>query len=62
VRVTRKQTAAHREKILDAAGTLFRERGFDRIGVADIMKRGRPEARGFYGHFARRRLARITAP
>jgi len=27
------------EKILELAGTLFRERGFDGIGVADIMKR-----------------------
>ena len=34
----REQAAAHREEILDVAGTLFRERGFDGIGVADIMK------------------------
>ena len=39
VRVTRKQAAAHRERILDVAGTLIRERGFDGIGVAEIMKR-----------------------
>ena len=36
MRVTREQAAAHRERILDVAGTLFRERGFDGIGVADI--------------------------
>ena len=31
---------------------LSRHRGYDRIGVADIMKRRRPEALGFYGRFA----------
>jgi len=51
MRVTREQAAAHREKILDVAGTLFRERGFDGIGVADIMKRAGLTHGGFYGHF-----------
>jgi len=52
MRVTREQAAAHRDKILDVAGTLFRERGFDGIGVADIMKRAGLTHGGFYGHFA----------
>jgi TetR/AcrR family transcriptional repressor of nem operon len=52
VRVTREQAAANRHKILDAAGTLFREHGFDGIGVADIMKRAALTHGGFYGHFA----------
>ena len=34
------------------AGTLFRERGFDGIGVADIMKGAGLKHGGFYGHFA----------
>jgi len=51
VRVTREQAAAHRERILDVAGTLFRERGFDGIGVADIMKQAGLTHGGFYGHF-----------
>ena len=51
VRVTRKQSAANREKVLDVAGTLFRERGFDGIGVADIMKRAGLTHGGFYGQF-----------
>jgi TetR/AcrR family transcriptional repressor of nem operon len=50
--VTRKQAAANREKVLDVAGTLFRERGFDGIGVADIMKRAGLTHGGFYGQFA----------
>jgi len=51
VRVTRAQADAHRERILEVAGTLFRERGFDGIGVADIMKRAGLTHGGFYGHF-----------
>jgi hypothetical protein len=49
VRVTRKEATANREKVLDVAGTLFRERGFDGIGVADIMKRAGLTHGGFYG-------------
>ena len=52
MRVTRKQAEANREKVLDVAGTLFRERGFEGIGVADIMKRAGLTHGGFYGQFA----------
>src|SRR5215472_9640742 len=63
VRVTRERAAAHREKILDVAGTLFRERGFDGIGVADIMKQAGLTHGGFYGHFGSKEdlAAEITA-
>src|SRR6266849_5643683 len=63
MRVTREQAAAHREKILEVAGALFRERGFDGIGVADIMKRAGLTHGGFYGHFASKDdlAAEITA-
>jgi TetR/AcrR family transcriptional repressor of nem operon len=52
MRVTREQAAANREKVLQAAGTLFRQHGFDGIGVADIMKRAGLTHGGFYGQFA----------
>jgi TetR/AcrR family transcriptional repressor of nem operon len=63
VRVTREQAEANREKILEAAGTLFRERGYDGIGVAAIMKRAGLTHGGFYGHFASKDdlAAEITA-
>jgi TetR/AcrR family transcriptional regulator, transcriptional repressor for nem operon len=51
MRVTREQAEANREKILEVAGVLFRERGYDGIGVADIMKRAGLTHGGFYGHF-----------
>jgi TetR/AcrR family transcriptional regulator, transcriptional repressor for nem operon len=50
--VTRQQAAANREKVLEVAGTLFRERGFDGISVADIMKRAGLTHGGFYEQFA----------
>jgi TetR/AcrR family transcriptional repressor of nem operon len=50
--VTREQAAVHRQTILDAAGTLFRQHGFDGISVAEIMKRAALTHGGFYGHFA----------
>jgi TetR/AcrR family transcriptional repressor of nem operon len=49
--VTRQQAAANRERVLEVAGTLFRERGFDGIGVADIMKRAGLTHGGFYDQF-----------
>jgi TetR/AcrR family transcriptional repressor of nem operon len=52
MRVTREQAAANREKVLQLAGTLFREHGFDGIGVADIMKRAGLTHGGFYGQFS----------
>ena len=51
MKVTREQADRNREKILEAAGRLFRERGYDGIGVADIMKRAGLTHGGFYGHF-----------
>ncbi len=52
MRVTREQAAANRRKIVHVASTLFRQHGFDGIGVADIMKGAGLTHGGFYGHFA----------
>jgi len=52
MRVSRQKAAENRERIIDAAGTLFRKKGFDGIGVADIMKAADLTHGGFYGHFA----------
>jgi TetR/AcrR family transcriptional repressor of nem operon len=51
MRVTREKFAENREKILTAASVLFRENGFDGVGVADIMKAAGLTHGGFYGHF-----------
>ncbi len=52
MRVSRAKAAEHRERIIDAAGALFRAKGFDGIGVADIMKAADLTHGGFYGHFS----------
>jgi hypothetical protein len=52
MRVSRQKAAANRERIIDAAGVLFRAKGFDGIGVADIMKAAELTHGGLYGHFA----------
>jgi len=51
MRVTREQMQANRMRILDAAGRLFREKGFDAVSVAEVMKAAGLTHGGFYGHF-----------
>ena len=52
MRVSREQAVQNRERIVEAAAQLFRERGFDGIGVADLMKEAGLTHGGFYGHFS----------
>ena len=51
MKVSRERMVEHREKILKSAAKRFRERGFDGIGVADLMKEVGLTHGGFYGHF-----------
>jgi TetR/AcrR family transcriptional repressor of nem operon len=52
MKVSREQAVQNRERIVEAAAQLFRERGFDGIGVADLMKEAGLTHGGFYGHFS----------
>jgi TetR/AcrR family transcriptional regulator, transcriptional repressor for nem operon len=51
MRVSREQVAENRRTILEAAGRLFRERGFEAVTVAEIMKAAGLTHGGFYGYF-----------
>lgn len=51
MKVSREQMALNRQLILDEASRLFRERGFDAVTVADVMKAAGQTHGGFYGHF-----------
>jgi TetR/AcrR family transcriptional regulator, transcriptional repressor for nem operon len=51
VRVSREQVAENRRKILEAAGRLFRARGFEAVTVAEVMQAAGLTHGGFYGHF-----------
>ena len=52
MKVSREQAASNRERIVEAAAHLFRERGFEGIGVADLMNEAGLTHGGFYGHFS----------
>ena len=52
MKIKPEQIAENRERILTAAGKLFREKGFDGVGVDGIMKEAGFTHGGFYGHFA----------
>src|ERR1700678_4362218 len=49
--VTRKQAVHNRERILAAAERLFREKGVDAVGLAELMKEAGFTQGGFYNHF-----------
>lgn len=51
MKVNREQVAAHRARILAAAGRLFRLRGFDDVTVAEVMRAADLTHGAFYGHF-----------
>ena len=52
MKVSREQAAQNRDNIVDAASALFRERGYDGVGIADIMQAAGLTHGGFYRHFA----------
>ena len=52
MRVTREKAAENRARIVETASRLFRERGFDGVGLDAIMKEAGLTHGGFYGHFS----------
>lgn len=52
MRVSRQKAAENRQRIVDAAARLFRDQGFDGVGIDAIMKAAKLTHGGFYGHFA----------
>lgn len=51
MRLTKEQAAQNRREILETAERLFREHGFDGVGVAELMKEAGFTHGGFYNHF-----------
>jgi TetR/AcrR family transcriptional repressor of nem operon len=51
MRVSREQVTENRRTIVEVAGRLFRERGFEAVTVAEIMKEAGLTHGGFYGYF-----------
>lgn len=51
MRVSRAQAEANRETVINVASRLFREKGFDGIGLKDLMKGAGLTQGGFYKQF-----------
>ncbi|MGY3620220.1 TetR/AcrR family transcriptional regulator [Bradyrhizobium sp. USDA 10063] len=51
MRVSRTQAAENRQTVINVASRLFRERGFDGIGLKDLMKGAGLTQGGFYKQF-----------
>lgn len=51
MRVTKAQAQANRARIVETASVLFRERGYDGVGVVELMAAAGFTHGGFYKHF-----------
>lgn len=51
MKVTKQQAQANRAHIVETASALFRERGYDGVGIADLMASAGFTQGGFYKHF-----------
>ncbi|WP_085316045.1 TetR/AcrR family transcriptional regulator [Derxia lacustris] len=51
MKVTQAQAQANRAHVVETASRLFRERGYDGVGVADLMAAAGFTHGGFYKHF-----------
>lgn len=60
-RVTKETAAAHRQAIVDAAGRLFRQKGVDGVGVAEIGKAAGLTHGALYSGFASKEELTVSA-
>jgi TetR/AcrR family transcriptional repressor of nem operon len=51
MKITKAQAQANRERVVETASKLFRERGYDGVGVADLMAAAGFTHGGFYKQF-----------
>ncbi len=52
MRITKQRAADNRERVVEEAARLFREKGFDGVGVAELMAAAGLTHGGFYNHFS----------
>ncbi|KQP40908.1 TetR family transcriptional regulator [Methylobacterium sp. Leaf104] len=60
-RVSQEQARLNRQRVVEVAAALFRERGLNGVGVADIMASAGLTHGGFYGQFASKDALAIEA-
>jgi TetR/AcrR family transcriptional repressor of nem operon len=51
MRITRRQADSNKTRVVETAAGLLREKGFDRVSVADLMHAAGLTHGGFYNHF-----------
>jgi TetR/AcrR family transcriptional repressor of nem operon len=51
MRISKAQTRDNLDRMVDAAANLFREKGFDGVAVAELMRSAGLTHGGFYNHF-----------
>ena len=51
MRITKQRAAENRTRVVEQAARLFREKGFDGVGVAELMAAAGLTHGGFYNHF-----------
>ncbi len=51
MRVSKEQAETNRTSLLEAAGRLFNEKGFDGVGVAEVAKEAGLTHGALYAHF-----------
>ncbi len=52
MRITKQQADSNKARVVETAAALFREKGFDRVSVADLMHGAGLTHGGFYNHFS----------
>ena len=52
MRLTRDKATSNRKQIVEAAATLFRARGLDKVSLTDVMQEAGFTHGGFYNHFS----------
>jgi TetR/AcrR family transcriptional repressor of nem operon len=61
LRITKSQAADNRARVVDAAAKLFREKGFEAVGVAELMRAAGMTHGGFYNHFPSKEAVEAAA-
>jgi TetR/AcrR family transcriptional repressor of nem operon len=59
--VSKAAAAENRKRVIDVAARLFRERGFDGIGINDLMSAAELTRGGFYASFASKEALAVEA-
>ena len=60
-KVSQAQAKLNRQRVVEVAAALFRERGLHGVGVADIMASAGLTHGGFYGQFASKEALAVEA-